>query len=168
MLYRRLSRLYDTLRILIVLSFLCVLFTGSVVAQTVDNVPEELSAPNEIIVQFRPEYAPHVLEPRVTERSLLQQSFAGKVQLFLENMTLSLQDKLQPEENLQHITLAEIEAGVVEKTQMFDVAGESQENTYLLILDGTMPVADAQETFESLREVEYAQPNYLYEIQTQF
>ena len=135
-------------------------------AQTPLPTPNTQYADNEIIVHFAPTYAPHNLEPHVQQRDLLGNSFPGKIQLFFTNLALTLQEKPLPEDTLARMHIIEEQAGTIEKTPMFDIKGQSQENTYRIMLNGTVDVPEAVELFESLQEVQYAQPNYLYETYT--
>ena len=70
--------------------------------------------------------------------------------------------KRQPQEQLKDILNMEDQAGVIEKTRMFDAGDESQSNTYLYTINESQSVENVITLFEAQPYVKYAQPNYLY------
>lgn len=122
-------------------------------------------APTEVIVQFAPSFAPHQLSAQIQEEEVLRKTLSGKIKLFIQEHLRRLQMSTSAHDHLKHIETVTIKVGMQDMKQMFDVTGESQENTYLIALDGSVSVPDAIKALEALEEVMYAQPNYVYALQ---
>jgi hypothetical protein len=131
------------------------------------NAGQVQYAPNQLIIQFAPGQAPHALEEAIQQEDALSQTLPGQIRLFFLQAYRTLQNEHGPAYHLEKIQRTDKLVGATTNTPMFDVDGQSQENTYLIELDGSVSVEKAIEWYENLEEVEYAQPNYMYEINTQ-
>lgn len=152
----------------IAVTLLALFGAQSVSAQAITEAPIQAQyAPNEIIVQFASSYAPHTLQQQIDHEKSLQKTFSGQIQLFFHDQLRTLTKELSPNDHLQNIKTVSIKVGVLDMSPMFDVKGESQENTYLVKLDGSTSIEKAIDLYEGLAEVIYAQPNYLYELYSQ-
>ena len=149
----------------ILLAFLALCGAEITVAQeTRNSAPQARYAPNEIIVQFAPSMAPHTLEAQIAHEEALKSTLTGQFQFYFLRGLRAVQGQPSPNDHQNNIETATIKVGAHDLSPMFDVKGESQENTYLIKLDGSVSVHNAVKTFEALEEVVYAQPNYIYKI----
>ncbi len=116
--------------------------------------------PRQVIVQFEDRYAPFQLEKEI-KRLSYEKGLLHTISQIIENII----DKPSPQDNLVYIMKSEKDAGVVEKTRMFDAGEESQSNTYLYTIDCSSSVEEAINIFEKVPYIKYAQPNYLYAVE---
>ncbi len=143
-----------------ILTLFC-LFVPRAHAQTNDST----TSPNQVIVQFHPEYSPFELESVVISSKKAQDTtIITTITSFIANMFgQSKVDKART--HLLTIQQADIDSGATEKYRMFPSDSGEAEHTYLIHLDGSVSVHDAVEIYEALDETVYAQPNYIYGVQ---
>lgn len=145
-------------------SIFALIFVTQIYAQEASK-SNTLYTEQELIVHFKENSAPHILEPHAAKRDELRQTMTGRIHLFITDTVLTFQDKVPPEESLAHIAAVDDQVGALNRAPMFDTDESSQQDTYLVTLDGTVSIETAIQAYESLEEVEYAQPNYLYNTQ---
>lgn len=115
--------------------------------------------PNQIIVKYKEDLAPHLLLFKAEERKTKQKTFFGKIGLFFENLNLKLKGQESPEEHLATIQQVDEKIGAVAKDHLFKGTAEEKRNAYLIHLDGSMTVEQAIKMYKTLPEVEYAETN---------
>lgn len=143
-----------------------------VVSQTFAVINENESADsgtapyvqNEIIVKYKADYAPQVLRARIQDRDKKRTSIFGSLGLFIDNLKYQFTSEEKPESRLARIEEADEDIGATNKSRVFDADDVEQRSVYVIELDGTMEVEEAIKRYDQLPEVEYVEPNYIFQI----
>lgn len=133
-----------------------VLFPRTIIAQ------ESPAKPHQIIVQYEEGYAPYQLEADINLLNSEEKDLLRHVSKLFAELIDTLTHTPSPQEHLRDIMKTEEQAGILEKTRMFDAGNESQSNTYLYTLNEVHSTDEAIKIFEASPYIKYAQPNYLY------
>lgn len=120
---------------------------------------------NQIIVKYKKDLSPQMLQIKVEERKVQKSRFLGSIRLFIDNLKYRLNKQTLPEESYANIQRADEQAGVENKSRIFDADDQGQRNLFLVTTNGNKSLEETVKIFEALPEVEYAEPNYTATIQ---
>lgn len=151
----------------IIISFVFSLFATPSFSVVFDNGKDEKPAfaANQLIVKFNEGVSPDQLQQKIQQKEAVKQTLWGKITVFFEELKLKLKGEEKPEETLEQIKQIEEKAGVVDRDKIFKNGDSFLINFYLYKTDGSASVTEAVELFQTLPEVESAEPNYIQRIQ---
>lgn len=124
----------------------------------------ERYAPNQIIVQYKPTMSPDELAAQVEVRQEEKNSFFGFFSYMWKSIVMKIKKQEGPADKLLRIQEMDNKVGVTSRDKLFK--GGPQNSPYLLYLKEGSDVLKAVRQYETLPEVEYAEPNQILEIQT--
>ncbi|OGK21285.1 hypothetical protein A3C23_02125 [Candidatus Roizmanbacteria bacterium RIFCSPHIGHO2_02_FULL_37_13b] len=113
---------------------------------------------NSVIVKYKE--SPILLEIKAKERLNREDNFLGKLQNLGQDITLGISGGAAPETTLQKIDNLSQQIGA-EKANATDEIGN---NVFALNTDGKQEVKDIVNFLNQQKEVDYAEPNYLYDF----
>ena len=117
----------------------------------------------ELIVFFKEGQSPEDLYRKIEQRKKeVSDSSWNQTKFAWQDFTRRLAKKDPPEKQMTRLLQADDLAGVVSKVQMFPYDVESKD-AYLVQLNGSHTVEYATTLFNTLPEVEYAEPSMLFE-----
>ena len=117
----------------------------------------------ELIVFFKEGQSPQDLYRKIEQRKKeVSDSSWNQTKFAWQDFTLRLAKKDPPEKQMVRLLQADDLAGVISKIQMFPHDVQSKD-AYLVLLNGSHTVEYATTLFNTLPEVEYAEPNMLFE-----
>ncbi len=145
--------------------FLCailLLFVASFLIVPATYAQEARFAPGEIIVKYKESQSPEDIQQEVNRRQESQTRFFGVGKTF-EDLSLRARGEKLPEEKLEAIKAVEKKAKVVSKKDVFEAEKDTDdlENIEVIKTKNTS-VKELEKLYESLPEVEYAEPNYIF------
>lgn len=121
--------------------------------------------PNEVIVKYKTGQSPQELQAIVAKRAMERKTVLGFIKLFFADLKQSTSKQETPETKLQRLGKTDKKAEVVSKESVFKgVADPTLKNTYLLELKQGSDVLKVVKLYETLPEIEYAEPNYTVTI----
>lgn len=118
---------------------------------------------NELIVKFDTNYDPVELDEYFAGNETFDNTLIGKIKEIVTSVLHTFNEDSVKEESWIRIRDVERKVGMTSMHYYYD-NDQDKVTTYKVVLDGTMSVEDAVREYESLDEVDYAQPHYLYEV----
>jgi hypothetical protein len=116
----------------------------------------------EIIVRYKSGLSPEELSAKIAERKKKGEAFIiGPIRVWMENMKLAFSKKEIPEVHLSIIESVEDSIAVSDIEVLFQEEGVP--NIYLVKYSSTENIERVVKMFQSIPEVEFAEPNYIYE-----
>lgn len=117
---------------------------------------------HEIIVRYKAGLSPDELLEKVAARKKKGELFIiGPIQVWMENVKMALAKKEVPEVHLSTIESIEGSILVSKKEALFQEEGVP--NIYLIKYSSPENIERVVKMFQSIPEVEFAEPNYIYE-----
>ena len=116
----------------------------------------------EVIVRYKSGLSPEELLEKVNARKKKGEPFIiGPIRIWMENMKLALSKNEIPEVHLSTIEL--IEDSIAASQQEVLLQDEGISNIYLVKYSSSENIERVVKMFQSIPEVEFAEPNYIYE-----
>lgn len=116
----------------------------------------------EIIVRYKAGFSPEELIQKVAARKKKGEVFViGPIRVWMENMKLALSKNAIPEVHLSTIKSIENTIAVSGREVLFQEEGIS--NIYLVKYKSPENIERVVKMFQSIPEVEFAEPNYIYD-----
>jgi len=141
------------------------LFSASIFLSYASFVRADILWPHvdqEIIVRYKSGLSPNELMEKVLERRKKGEVFVvGPIQVWMENMKLAWLKKEIPEVHLSTIESIENSIDVSDTEVLFQEEGVP--NIYLIKYASHENIERVVKMFQLLPEVEFAEPNYIYE-----
>lgn len=138
------------------------------VSAIVDGAPaprEPSFVPNEMIIKYKDGQSPDELKILVTKRAIERRTVLGFIKLFFVDLKQSTSKQKTPETKLKRLGETDKKAGVVSRERVFKETDDpTLKNTYLLKLKQGSDVLKVVKLYETLPEIEYAEPNYVVQI----
>ena len=116
----------------------------------------------EVIVRYKSGLSPEELVEKVNARKKKGEPFIiGPIRIWIENMKLALSKNEIPEVHLS--TIESIEDSISASQQEILLKDEGVSNIYLVKYSSAENIERVVKMFQSIPEVEFAEPNYIYE-----
>jgi hypothetical protein len=145
-----------TMRIFFVVGLFFFLFSSS--AHASPNWPAQ---DGELIVRFKKEQTPIMLKQQVDERIVAGKPFSKKIKVWFEDVRNVITRVDSPEEHLDAIEKIDRQIGVAAREII--LTDENIDDIFIISYTNNISPIAASALYNSLSEVEFAEPNYLYD-----
>lgn len=117
---------------------------------------------NQILVAYKPQSDPEYLKQLVTQRAQERTEMPRALGMAFDDIKVHLSYQRTPEEMLVAIETVDKKSGVIAKKVLTQSTTEDSK-VYQLTLNGSVTVPEVISMMSALSEVQYAQPDYIYQ-----